>query len=249
MTRVAALFILSLLASNAVPAFAQSNSELLGGPGQQAAQEEAARRAAARKVEDQLAQARARAKRQADQAAADQAAVDRQADARKAEDARLARQAEDLEALETRLKAKEEELAAEEERLAQLRAEIEDEPEIAEAPGEPRYPSPERPSLDGPLPERPLQEWPALDDRPVPMRLDASIRSCAYAGEDRALSRDYISARYVRPPRLYRRQDTFDELWQLRGVMRLEEWEGYRLTDTICELDRNGRVQFFSFVR
>ena len=81
------------------------------------------------------------------------------------------------------------------------------------------------------------------------MRLDASIRSCAFAGEDKALARDYMSARYVRPPRFYQRRTAFDDVWELRGVMRVEDRRGALLADTVCELDEDGEVLYFAFVR
>jgi hypothetical protein len=249
MTRIAVLAILGLLACNSAPAFAQnsdprSNSELLGAPGYQAAQEEAERRAAVRKqVEAEIAKTRAETKRKADQAAAA-----KQAAARKAEQARLAKQADELKVREAKVRAKEQELAAEQERLAQMRAEIEDEREYAEAADEPREAPPADPRtesspLDGPLPEAPEP-----DERPGPMRLDASIQSCEFAGENKALARDYLSARYVRPPRFFER-NAYDGGWELRGVMRVEDRRGYLLADTVCELGRNGRVQDFAFLR
>jgi hypothetical protein len=230
-----AVLALSLLACSSVPAFAQSNSELAGAPGWRTAQEEAAKRAAARKqVENQIAQARARTARQADQTAA------KQADARKAE--QLARQAEDLKAREAQLKAREEELAAEQERIARQLAEIEAGRTVAEAEAL------REPPLDEPVDE-PLAEDPARDERPGAMRLDASIRSCEFAGEDKALVRDYLSARYVRAPRFFERQSSFDDVWELRGVMRVEDRRGYLLADTVCELDEDGEVRRFAFVR
>jgi flagellar motility protein MotE (MotC chaperone) len=238
MTRIAALAILGLVACSAAPGFAQSNSELLGGPGYQAAEEQAAKRAAARKqVEDQIAQARARTARQADQAAAS-----KQADARKAERERLAKQAEDLKVREAQLRAREEELAAEQERIARQLAEIEKGRTVAEAEAPPSPPVNE-------AEDEPLAEDPARDERPGAMRLDASIRSCEFAGEDKALARDYLSARYVRAPRFFERQSSFDDVWELRGVMRVEDRRGYLLADTVCELDRRGRVQDFAFLR
>jgi hypothetical protein len=233
-----AVVILSLLACSAAPAFAQDGSELAGAPGWRTEQEQAAKRGSARRhVEDEIAQARAATKLRADQAAAA-----RRADAvKKTEAARLARQAEDLKAREAQLKAREEELAAEQERIARQLAEIEKNRTVAEAE------APREPPLEGPVDE-PLED-PALDERPGVMRLDASIRSCEFAGEDKALARDYLSARYVRAPRFFERQGSFDDVWELRGVMQVEDRRGYLLADTVCELDRNGRVERFVFMR
>jgi hypothetical protein len=72
----------------------------------------------------------------------------------------------------------------------------------------------------------------------------AARRACTWAGEQAARARDYEGALYDDEPRLYQRDG-----WELRGRMRLQERRGYRLVDTVCEVDDAGEVERFALLR
>jgi hypothetical protein len=82
--------------------------------------------------------------------------------------------------------------------------------------------------------------------RPVYARLDFenAERSCARAGEDAALARNFYSARYDSMPNIFQ-----DGGWELRGRMRLQDRRGFLIVDTVCEVDADGEAQHFAFLR
>jgi hypothetical protein len=234
MKRGAAVLALSLLACSSAPVLAQTpgstgNSELAGAPGWRTEQSEAEKRAAARRqVEDQIARARAKT--------AEDARLAREAEAR---EARAAAELAEREAAEPR--------AAEEERLAELRPD--------DARGGDARDGDDGARNDGARNDDASNDGEARfalrkgrSARPG-MRLDASIDACELAGEDKAIARDYLSARYVRAPRFYERSSLWEGVWELRGVMRVEDWRGSVLAATVCELDGRGEVRYFGFVR
>lgn len=148
-----------------------------------------------------------------------------------AEQARLARQAEAQ--------------AAEQLRLARLAAELEtrqqrlDIREQALAAQEAEY-TRKMANLDE-RPRAPLQADPA----PPRYRItyDDARRACTRAGMSEAVDQDFYSARYESAPRFFERQR------ELRGVMRMDDRDGYLSVDTVCQLDANGAVLRFDMLR
>lgn len=82
--------------------------------------------------------------------------------------------------------------------------------------------------------------------RPLYARLDFenAERSCARAGEDAALARNFYSARYDSMPNIFQ-----DGGWELRGRMRLQDRRGFLIVDTVCEVDADGEARRFAFLR
>ncbi len=231
-----------------VPALLQDVPELEGGPGSRPVAKPAPAKPQAKpKTAPQTAQkpsppAASRLK-------ADEARLAEQVAAQKVEQTRLAQQAADLKSREAALDARAAELAAEEKRLAQLRTDQEAQLAARQAEltrqlalaSERQQQTAERDRDDDKLPED------SPDDR-SPIRaaldLDAARRSCTLAGEDAAIERRFYSARYDSAPRFYE-----GRVFELRGLMRLEDRRGYMLVDTTCEVDADGEVQHFAFLR
>jgi colicin import membrane protein len=204
-----------------------------------------------------------------DVAKAQQAKLSQQAEAQKAEQARLARQADELKAQQARLDARAAEIAAEEKRIEKLRVDTaaqqaaEDkrltqlradaQAKLAAQPAELTRKQQEASRAAAAALEPPTESEappPAPDTRdqrqPSSPRLvfAAARRSCTWAGEQAARARDYDDAQYDDEPRLYQRDG-----WELRGRMRLQDRGGYRLVDTVCEVDDAGEVQRFALLR
>jgi hypothetical protein len=185
-------------------------------------------------------------------------------------------QTEDLAAREARLEARVAELDAEEQRLAQLREEVRseqaarltelirqgrdterEEARVDETPPPPlrtadRSIEADRPNIgDGDAEDDLGDDLPDVQPeqgarRPLYARVDfeTAERSCSRAAEDEATARNYYSARYDRAPRFYRGYGL-----ELRGPMRLTDRRGSVLLNTVCELDADGEVQHFIFLR
>ncbi len=69
-------------------------------------------------------------------------------------------------------------------------------------------------------------------------------RRASGAGDDEARARNFYSAEYNAKPYF-----SFGETWQVRGQMRLESRIGYKIVDTVCEVDEDGEAQRFAFLR
>jgi len=271
MVRNIAIAGLAAVMLGCLPAHGQEGEELEGAPGWQKAEKHPPVQNPIQKkpaVPAAQTQTPAQAQAAADRIKADQAKLAQQAEAQRAEQARLAQQAADLKAQQARLEARAAELAAEERRLAQLRSDQESAQAIAlarrrgeaggdegggdEAAREEALRS-QRQTADlageangarsGGYPDR---DAPTETRRPGYARLDYNDarRSCARAGENAALARDFYSARYETEPRFYQ-----DRGWELRGLMRLDDRRGYVLVDAVCRLDAEGEVQRFRFLR
>jgi len=148
----------------------------------------------------------------------------------KAEQARLARQAEAQKSEQARLASLAADLEARRQRL--------DIREQALAAQEAEY-TRKMASLDQ-LPTAPLRS-----DEPPRYRLsyDDARRACTRAGMSEAVDQDFYSARYESAPRFFERQR------EMRGVMRLDDRDGYLSVDTVCRLDANGAVVRFDVLR
>ena len=75
-----------------------------------------------------------------------------------------------------------------------------------------------------------------------PLRIDSF--SCIAASEDAARVQNFYSARYDVQPRFYEGRTL-----QVRGLMRVEDRRGYRILDTVCDVDADGEVERFAFLR
>jgi chromosome segregation ATPase len=177
----------------------------------------------------------------------------RQAEAQKAEAARLAQQAADLQAREAALDTRAAGLAATEKRLASQRTQQEAALAAKEAELDRKLAAADRPDADeGRQYASDADASPAMPPgntqsgrrlRSTGVDLAAARRSCIRAATDEARARDYFSARYDTEPRFNQRTG------ELRGLMRLEDRRGYRIIDSVCELDANGEAEYVTFLR
>ncbi len=148
-----------------------------------------------------------------------------------AEQARLARQAEAQKIEQARLTSLAADLETRQQRL--------DIREQALAAQEAEY-TRKMASLDD-APRAPLQSDPAPPRYRV--SYDDARRACTRAGMSEAVDQHFYSARYESAPRYFERQR------ELRGVMRMDDRDGYLSIDTVCQLDANGVVLRFDMLR
>lgn len=235
------------LALMAAPAFAQELPELDGAPGplkipstpKPVEKPPAAKpKPVAPKTTAATASSRAeeaRLDREAEALRLERVRLDRLAADLKSRQAQIDTRATDIAAKEKDLAARERELAADKEQLArdtedvarQLAAAARTETPVASpAPASRR---------DEPRDRRFGYE---VVDR------EGAIDACSDASVDAARVQNFYSARYDVEPRLYE-----GRYLQVRGLMRVEDRRGYRILDTLCELDRDGEVQRFVFLR
>mgnify|MGYP000944155921 CR=1 FL=1 len=73
---------------------------------------------------------------------------------------------------------------------------------------------------------------------------EIALDVCIDASRDAARVQNFYSARYDVEPRFYE-----GRYLQVRGMMRVEDRRGYRILDTLCEVDAEGDVQRFVFLR
>ncbi|MFT3723923.1 MAG: hypothetical protein QM773_10080 [Hyphomonadaceae bacterium] len=71
-----------------------------------------------------------------------------------------------------------------------------------------------------------------------------AVEACERAGDDEARARSYYSAEYNSAPYF-----SFGQTWQVRGRMRIEGRIGYKIVDTVCDIDEDGEAQRFTFLR
>lgn len=172
---------------------------------------------------------------------AEQAKLDKQAADLKAQQVRLDTRAAELSAKEKGLSEREAQLAAEQAELARQSDDVAR--QLAEASARPA-PAP------APAPVVRRDEPPAYEDEDFPSRYvvrvdrDEAIRACARAGDDEARARRYYSARYGSEPQFYA-----GRISELRGVMRVEDRRGYLILDSVCQVDADGDVRSFTFLR
>ena len=92
--------------------------------------------------------------------------------------------------------------------------------------------------------DRPRADPLPSDDPPrYRISYDDARRACTRAGMSEAVDQDFYSARYESAPRYFERQR------EMRGVMRMDDREGYLSVDTVCQLDANGAVLRFDVLR
>lgn len=168
-----------------------------------------------------------------------QSQLAKQAEAQDAEKARLERQAAELKAQQDSLEARiamlsarekgvedrEADLAAQKAELDRQRKDLAAQAaKLAAADGDER-------------PEAPVYNRTSLDR-------SRAVEACERAGDDEARARNFYSAEYNAKPYF-----SFGQTWQVRGQMRLESRIGYKIVDTICEVDEDGEAQRFVFLR
>ncbi len=180
-----------------------------------------------------------------------EARLAQQAAAQKAEQVRLEKQAADLKARQASLDARAAELAAEERRLATQR--VQQEAEVAAQRAEL--------ARDSEDVARQLAQGSARTEQPAPaaarsvepgqrryryddLDREVALDSCIAASEDAARVQNFYSARYDVEPRFYQGRTL-----QVRGLMRVEDRRGYRILDTVCDVDAEGDVERFAFLR
>ena len=71
-----------------------------------------------------------------------------------------------------------------------------------------------------------------------------AVAACERAGDDEARARSYYSAEYNSAPYF-----SFGQTWQVRGQMRIEGRIGYKIVDTVCDIDEDGEARRFAFLR
>lgn len=190
-----------------------------------------------------------------DKGATAEARLAQQAAAQKAEQVRLEKQAADLKARQASLDARAAELAAEERRLATQRVQQEaevaaqraelarDSEDVARQLAQASARAPAQTEQPAPAVARgvePGERRYRYDDLDREVALD----SCIAASEDAARVQNFYSARYDVEPRFYQGRTL-----QVRGLMRVEDRRGYRILDTVCDVDADGDVQRFAFLR
>ena len=186
-----------------------------------------------------------------DKGATAEARLAQQAAAQKAEQVRLEKQATDLKARQASLDARAAELAAEERRLTTQR--VQQEAEVAAQRAEL--------ARDSEDVARQLAQASARAEQPAPaaarsvepdqrryryddLDREVALDSCIAASEDAARVQNFYSARYDVEPRFYQGRTL-----QVRGLMRVEDRRGYRILDTVCDVDADGDVERFAFLR
>jgi len=180
-----------------------------------------------------------------------EARLAQQAASQKAEQVRLDKQAADLKARQASLDLRAAELAAEEKRLATQR--VQQEAELAAQRAELARDSEDvaRQLAQASAKTAPPAQSAARDVEPGARRYrDAGfdrelvLDSCIAASEDAARVQNFYSARYDVQPRFYEGRTL-----QVRGLMRVEDRRGYRILDTVCDVDADGEVERFAFLR
>lgn len=183
---------------------------------------------------------------------AEQARLDREAEELRLERVRLDKQAAELKSRQQLLDARAADIAAKEKGVAvreqelaadkaQLARDTEDVArQLAHAA---RTETPAAAPAPAPAVERRVE---ARDRRYGYEELDHEIAldACIDASGEAARVQNFYSARYDVQPRFYD-----GRYLQVRGMMRVEDRRGYRILDTLCEVDREGDVQRFVFLR
>lgn len=238
------------LALMAAPAFAQEVPELDGAPGplRLPSTPKPVEKPPAAKPKP-VAPAAPKANTTASISKAEQARRDREADALRLERVRLDKQAADLKARQAQLEARAADIAAREKNIAARESELKADREQLARDTE---------DVARQLAAAARTETPAASPAPASRRdeprdgrfgyaaidRDAAIDACVDASSDAARVQNFYSARYDVEPRLYE-----GRYLQVRGLMRIEDRRGYRILDTLCEVDRDGEVQRFVFLR
>lgn len=185
---------------------------------------------------------------------AEQARLDREADELRLERARLDKLAAELKSRQMLLDARAADIAAKEKGVATRESELAAEKEQLAR-------DTEDVARQLAAAARTEQAKPAAAPTPSPAvarRIEPRDRAFGYEGLDHEVALDacidasgeaarvqsFYSARYDVQPRFYE-----GRYLQVRGLMRIEDRRGYRVLDTLCEVDADGDVQRFVFLR
>lgn len=183
---------------------------------------------------------------------AEEARLDREAEALRLERVRLDKQAADLKTRQALLDARAADIAAKEKSVvareselaadkAQLARDTEDVARQLAAAA--RTEKPAAAPAPAPVAARPAEPrsrrfgYEGLDH-------EVALDACIDASGDAARVQNFYSVRYDVQPTFYE-----GRYLQVRGLMRVEDRRGYRILDTLCEVDREGDVQRFVFLR
>ncbi len=189
---------------------------------------------------------------------AEQARLDREAEDLRLERARLDKQAAELKSRQALLDAraadvaaKEKGVAAREKELAEDKAQLaRDTEDVARQLAHAARTEPARPAsapVAAPAPAPAVERRVEPRDRQYTYDAvdhDYALDVCIDASRDAARVQNFYSASYDVQPRFYE-----GRYLQVRGMMRVEDRRGYRILDTLCEVDRDGDVQRFVFLR
>lgn len=186
----------------------------------------------------------ARLDREAEELRLERVRLDKQAAELKSRQALLDARAADIAAKEKGMAAREKELADDK---AQLARDTEDVARQLAAAVRTEQPKPAAAPAPTPAPSRAVERRVDPRDRRYGYEgLDHEIAldACIDASGDAARVQNFYSARYDVEPSFYE-----GRYLQVRGMMRVEDRRGYRILDTLCEVDRDGDVQRFVFLR
>ncbi len=261
----------------AIPAQAQDIPELAGGPGQRPLAVNPAPTATQKKAQaaaDKLKASQAKLTQQADAQKAEQDRLDKvSADLAKLSSDLKTRQTK-LDGQQTQLDARAATLAAEAKRLDKLAADLKSQQDanavqlaqIRDAERKPPIavaaPETEPPPLNAPTepsrnPNSQPRDYASRDDSPsvrggysggrpdyARVNMNLAEQTCIAAAQNAARARNYYSASYDTRPQLYNHEGL-----ELRGEVRLEMQRGYRVFDSVCQVDADGNAQRFTFLR
>lgn len=183
---------------------------------------------------------------------AEEARLDREAEELRLERVRLDKQAADLKSRQAQMEARAAEIAAKEKSIAARESELAaDKAQLAR----------DTEDVARQLAAAARTEKPAATPAPAPaaarsveprtrrlgyegLDQEIALEACIDASADAARVQNFYSARYDVKPTFYD-----GRYLQVRGLMRIEDRRGYRILDTLCEVDREGDVQRFVFLR
>ena len=186
----------------------------------------------------------ARLDREAEDLRLERVRLDKQANELKSRQALLDARAADIAAKEKGVAARETELAADK---AQLARDTEDVARQLAYAARTEQPTPAAAPAPTPAPAAAVARRVDPRDRRLgyeELDHEVALDACIDASGDAARVQNFYSARYDVQPRFYE-----GRYLQVRGMMRVEDRRGYRILDTLCEVDREGDVQRFVFLR
>ena len=189
---------------------------------------------------------------------AEEARRDREAEDLRLERVRLDKQAAELKSRQALLDARAADVAAKEKGVAEREKELaEDKAQLArdteDVARQLAHAAQTEPARPASAPAAAPALAPAVERRVEPrdrqysydaVDHDYAIDVCVDASRDAARVQNFYSASYDVQPRFYE-----GRYLQVRGMMRVEDRRGYRILDTLCEVDRDGDVQRFVFLR
>lgn len=177
-----------------------------------------------------------------DKLKAAQSELAKQAEAQGAEKARLDKQAADLKAQQDSLEARIALLSAREKGVEDREADLA--AQKAELDRQRKDVAAQAAKLAAVEDDRPKAGPDVRTYSQTSLDRGRAVAACERAGDDEARARNFYSAEYNGPPHVY-----FGQTWQVRGQMRIEGRIGYKIIDTVCDIDEDGEAERFAFLR